>query len=239
MSILGTTGIHMRYVASASQLQLPNDQTGYTIAFPGGGYVQLQSNMAASMNLDWVLGLGANLDKELQNTVPSASIYHPYIATAGERGPFVNAEARASFIGLNQHMGYFDLVRSVVEGLGFAVRDCFEALGELPAEIRLTGGAAKSVSVQHILASVMNRPVRSVEYAEAAAAGAAMIASVKHGYFDSVDACVQQWLADPTGSAVQPTKEHTDHYDAQFQTYLHYRKTQPEIWSGLAAVRHD
>ena len=51
MTLSGTTGIHMRYTESADRVVLPARPSGYTIAFPGGGFVQLQTNMAATLNL--------------------------------------------------------------------------------------------------------------------------------------------------------------------------------------------
>jgi len=256
MSILGTTGIHMRYAGGVDKLELPRDKTGYTIAFPGGGFVQLQTNMAATLNLDWLLSLGceatqslghsasldhfyAVLDKNLGDTTTVSALYHPYIASAGERGPFFNTDARASFIGLDQQSGFYSLARSVIEGLAFAARDCFEALGELPEEIRLTGGAAKSVAIRQIFASVMNRPVREVEQDESAAAGAAMMAAVNRGCFPSIDACVEQWLGDALGATTSPDQTTIAHYRMKYQIYLDYRKRQPSTWSALSALRDN
>ncbi len=256
MTILGTTGIHMRYAGATEQLQLPSEKTGYTIAFPGGGFVQLQSNMAATLNLDWILNLGCDvirsmghsieisdlyhsLDDNLLNTKPLAAIFHPYIASAGERGPFVNADARASYIGLDQSCGYYDMVRCVIEGLGLAARDCYEALGELPAEIRITGGAVKSKAIQQIVASIMNRPVSAVDQSEAGAAGAVMIATVKHGIYKDIDDCARQWLGSSISAPVQPLKSHTQHYEKLYQVYLKYRTSQSATWSNLATLRTE
>ncbi len=50
---------------------------------------------------------------------------------------------RAGFIGLSSRDRFPELVRSVVEGLGMATRDCYAAMGEMPAELRITGGAAR------------------------------------------------------------------------------------------------
>ncbi len=256
MTILGTTGIHMRYAGTAQDIQLPAEKTGYTIAFPGGGFVQLQSNMAATLNLDWILNLACDvirsaghnielpelyesLNKNLNTTAPLAAIFHPYIASAGERGPFVNADARASFIGLEQSHSFYDMVRCVVEGLGFAARDCYEALGELPAEIRITGGAAKSAAIQQIFASIMNRPVTVIEQPEAGAAGAVMIATVKHGFYKDINTCVDQWLGDAVSEPVHPEIEHTRHYEQLYQLYLTFRKSQVNNWSDIATLRNQ
>ncbi len=255
MTIMGTTGIHMRYAGSADDIQLPVQKTGYTIAFPGGGYVQLQTNMAATLNIDWILNLGAGvlkahghqinvdtllhtLDEHALKAKPGAALYHPYISSAGERGPFFNTSARASFDGLDQSTAYYDLVRSVIEGMCFAARDCYQQLGEIPAEVRLTGGAAKSVAVKTILASILNRPVRVTELNESGAAGAAMIATMQHGVYDSLESCAQTWLDDNLGKATLPDSSLVPQYDELFTTYLASRKNKMSngIWEQLSSI---
>ena len=125
----------------------------------------MQTNMAAALNIDWALRLAADLmagtghaiafsdlvshiEPWLAASQPGAVLYHPYISEAGERGPFVNANARAGFIGLSSGHRFPDLLRAVVEGLGIAARDCYAAMGALPSELRLTGGAARSRSLR-------------------------------------------------------------------------------------------
>ena len=124
------------------------------------------------------------LDERILAARPAAALYHPYISPAGERGPFIDSRARASFAGLDHDAGYHDLVRAVYEGLALAARDCYASMGPIPDEIRLGGGAARSSALRRIMASVLNRPIRVVDRPEAGAAGAAMMAAVKHGYFD-------------------------------------------------------
>jgi len=255
MTIMGTTGIHMRYAGAAEHIQLPTQKTGYTIAFPAGGFVQLQTNMAATLNIDWILDMGVDilgsqghkttiddmlliLDEHISSTEPSGVLYHPYISNAGERGPFFDTNARASFEGLERSSGYFDLVRSVIEGMCFAARDCYESLGEIPAQVRLTGGAAKSVSIQNILASILNRPVQTTEMQESGAAGAVMIATVQHGVFDSMSSCAQTWLDAKLGETVLPDSSKIKYYDAMFTVYQASRQNRIDngIWDQLVAV---
>ena len=161
MTLTGTAGIHMRYTESADKVVLPEQPSGYTIAFPGGGIVQLQTNMAATLNIDWILDIARDvlasrgidtdtedlfdgLDERILEARPGAALYHPYISPAGERGPFIDSQARASFAGLDQSVGYHDLVRATYEGLALAARDCYLSMGRIPDEIRLGGGAAQS-----------------------------------------------------------------------------------------------
>ena len=58
-----------------------------------------------------------DIDQHILEIPPSNIIFHPFISSAGERSPFINSDARASFVGLNSQHGYFDLMRSVFEGL--------------------------------------------------------------------------------------------------------------------------
>ena len=254
MTLTGTTGIHMRYTGSADKIVLPEQPSGYTIAFPGGGFVQLQTNMAATLNIDWILDVGREvlaahgvdtdavnlfdgLDERILAATPAAALYHPYISPAGERGPFIDSRARASFAGLDQGAGYHDLVRAVYEGLALAARDCYASMGRIPDEIRLGGGAAQSLALRRILASVLNRPVRVADRPEAGAAGAAMIAAVKHGYFDDVASCTAQWVTPSIGEAVQPDPELAVLYDGLFEAYLAARDASRTVWRRLADLR--
>lgn len=255
MTIMGTTGIHMRYAGSAAEVQLPEQNTGYTIAFPGGGFVQLQTNLAATINIDWVLNLAveaitaqsyeitrddilSTLDSHIENTTAGSVLYQPYISNAGERGPFFNTNARASFEGLDNSTGYYDLVRSVIEGMCLAARDCYESLGDIPAEVRLTGGASQSKAIQGILASVLNRPVRVTEIQESGSAGAAMIAAMQQGLYDNLSSCASVWLDDKLGEPVHPSTALAAHYNALFGVYLSKRKNQINsgLWEQLATI---
>ena len=129
-SIVGSTGMHMRFVPDAPSLRLGPEPSGYTMPFPVPGSVaQMQSNMAATLNIDWVVDrareaaelLGhpfdrkttlATLDARVLDAKPAAALYHPYIHEAGERGPFVDVNARAQFTGLSMRTSFLDLVRA-------------------------------------------------------------------------------------------------------------------------------
>ena len=191
---------------------LNDSSSGYTIAMPvPGAFAQLQSNMAATLNIDWLVGLArdvlagagsipareelmAALDRWVAASRPASLIYQPYISLAGERGPFVDPNARAGFIGLSLDHGFADLARAVLEGLAFAARDCFEAMGPVPDEIRLSGGAARSRSLRQIFGAVTRSGTRTSAREEAGAAGAAMTAAVCLGVYPSMDACSADWV---------------------------------------------
>ncbi|MEM0906139.1 MAG: FGGY-family carbohydrate kinase [Pseudomonadota bacterium] len=254
LSVLGSTGVHMRFVPDADGVVAGDNPSGYVIPFPGKALGQLQTNMAATLNIDWMLGLATEilaaegvqrtqaelldgLDERVIAAKPGAALFHPYITLAGERGPFADPRARASFTGIDQSVGWFDLVRAVYEGLAFAARDCYAAMGPTPSEIRMSGGAARSKTLRSILAAVLNRPIRTVSRAEAGAAGAAMIAAVQQGLYSSLDACVEEWVMPLLNAPEAPDPHLVSFYDALFPRYVETRHALAPTWSTLASTR--
>ncbi|WP_235919095.1 FGGY-family carbohydrate kinase [Aureimonas psammosilenae] len=258
-SILGSTGMHMRYVKSAKDVVLNESRSGYVMLLPDGqSAAQIQSNMAATLNIDWMLDLACGilryegvergrkdlvrqLDERVLDARPVSALYHPYISEAGERGPFMDPFARAQFTGLQSDSGFYDLMRAVLEGLGFASRDCYEATGMVPREVRLTGGAARSKAMRLILASVLGRPIRTVEREEAGAAGAAMIAAVQAGLYPNIQAAAEAWVEPLVGPASEPDAALVPTYDEAFALYRELREKLQPCWARLAEIksRHE
>lgn len=253
-STIGSTGVHLRAVR-AEDVHLNEAGTGYVICLPIPGIVtQVQTNMAATLNLDWVLGIAAGIMSDMGQSVthrdlvahiegwlaqspPGRLVYHPYISDAGERGPFVNADARAGFVGLSASHRYPDLVRAVAEGLGMAMRDCYAAMGPLPSELRLTGGAARSKGLRGILSASLDAPVRVSDRDEAGAAGAAMMAAVAIGAYPDMEACIADWVTPLLGRAEPPDPDLVAAYQRLFPAFSAARQALPPAWDALAAAR--
>lgn len=254
-TIIGSTGMHMRLATSADAVTLNTEATGYTMPFPvPGHYAQMQSNMAATLNIDWLLDLArdllaaeglvrsrADLIRSLDEKVLGAKagelLFHPFISDAGERGPFVAHEACAQLIGLRSRHGYWDLMRAVMEGLAFASRDCYAAMGALPGEVRITGGAARSRALGAILGAVLECNVRVCSRGEAGAAGAAMIAAVATGLYPDMTACAEDWVRPYLNELQTPDPALSVHYSKMFPTYLDARLASRPVWKQLAALR--
>ena len=254
-SVVGSTGMHMRLAKSAADVALNADCTGYTMPFPAPGmYAQMQSNMASTLNIDWLIDLArgilaeagvprsradiiAGLDAQVLAARPAQILYHPYISEAGERGPFVDPSARASLIGLSQRHAFGDLARAVYEGLAFAARDCYGAMGAVPAEVRLTGGAARSKALRRITGAALNTKLRASAREEAGAAGAAMMAAVALGQYATMDDCVADWVTPLLGEAEAPDADLAALYAAQFPAYQRSRQALAPTWRALAQTR--
>lgn len=127
------------------------------------------------------------------------------------------------------------MMRSVYEGIAFAARDCYSAMGSIPKEIRITGGAARSKTLRLIMASVLNAKVHSVLREEAGAAGAAMIAAVQQKLFPDMTACANTWVEPHLGASTEPDESLVKRYDKIFPLYVEARKAMRPIWRGLGA----
>jgi erythritol kinase len=254
-TILGSTGMHMRLSRSAEDVVLNPGQSGYTMPFPASSMLaQMQSNMAASLNIDWISDLALQIlgqagvegskedilcgfDPAVQAAPSAAVVYHPYISRSGERGPFLDQNARAQFTGLSRDTTYAGLLRSVYEGLSMAARDCYTAMGGVPREVHIAGGVAKSQAMRRILASTLGAPIRTMNRQEVGAAGAAMMATVNLGLYTDMAACAAEWVDPYLGEVTMPDPALTAVYDELFTVYRSLRRAVQPAWNQLAQLQ--
>lgn len=124
-------------------------------------------------------------------TAPAGSeglIFLPYLS--GERTPHPDPEARGVFFGLTLRHGKAHMVRSVLEGVAYGLRDSLELMRGMGVEVRqvrASGGGANSPLWRQILADVFNSEIVLTNVTEGAAFGAALIAGVGVGLYGSVD----------------------------------------------------
>ncbi|MEL6585760.1 MAG: FGGY-family carbohydrate kinase [Pseudomonadota bacterium] len=254
-TIVGTTGVHISCKPEAAVQLNPDQRTGYVMLMPDRGIVaQLQTNMAGTMNIAWVLGLAEDVCKSLNIAIsrddllahmetwmgdsdPARLIYHPHVSEAGERGPFIDKDARANLIGFSMSHGFGDVMRAAVEGLSMAARDCYGAMGDVPSVVTLTGGAARSAALRATFANALGTSVQRSSRAEAGAAGAAMMAAVGIGAYADMRACIADWVL-PTLAAPEPYSPplHAKYNDL-FTLYQASRQSIQPTWHDLADFR--
>jgi xylulokinase len=115
----------------------------------------------------------------------------PYLA--GERTPHADPDARGAFTGLSVRHDRGALVRAVLEGVAYGLRDSLDLIVELggtPALGRVSGGGARSDLWLSIVASVLELPLERVAVDEGAAFGAAILGGVSAGVWPDVGAGV-------------------------------------------------
>ena len=254
-SVIGTTGMHIKMNNDARKMKLTKDVSGYTMVIPGfsNAVLRMHSNMSATLNLDWLaallaesaalFGVKSDIKESLKlvdaaaKSTPSADIFFlPYIES-GERGPFLNADARAQFSGIHSNIGVGQLARAVYEGLAFATRHCYEAFGGTPQEVRPIGGGARSRVLCETLANVLNARIRVNKCPEPGALGATMIAAVAVGRFADLRKACLAWVKPNFGPAQTSDESLRTHYDHLFSAYLLAVNSAPPVWDALAKAR--
>ena len=158
----------------------------------------------AAGSLRWfrdALAPGASFDEltgEAASWGPGAEgvTFLPYLQ--GERTPHADPDARGAFTGLSLRHDRAALVRAVLEGVAYGLRDSLELLRELgvtPEKGRASGGGARSRLWLEIVASALGLPVERTDVEEGSAYGAALLAGVAGGTFadarEAVAACVR------------------------------------------------
>jgi xylulokinase len=115
----------------------------------------------------------------------------PYLT--GERTPHADPHARACWIGLSLRHGRSHMIRSIMEGATYAMRDSLEVINSMNIpirEIRLSGGGARSDFWRQMQADVYGRRVSVINAEEGPAYGAALLAAAGTGRYKSVvEAC--------------------------------------------------
>src|SRR5438093_5181294 len=120
-----------------------------------------------------------------------------------------------------------------------AARDCYVALGGVPRETRLTGGATRSRALKLMLASALGANVRTVAREEAGAAGAAMMAAAQQGIYPDMASCAAAWVDPLLGAAVEPDRTLAKSFEAAFPLYVETRELMRPVWRSLQASKTE
>jgi xylulokinase len=155
----------------------------------------------------------------------------PYLT--GERTPYPDPNARGVFFGLTLRHGKAHMTRAVLEGVSYGLLDSLElmrALGLSIEQVRASGGGARSSLWRQILADVFNAEIVTVNVTEGAAYGAALLAGVGAGVYDSVSAAC--------AAAIQLTgqTEPGPVVPIYADYYPHYRALYPALAPEFAAI---
>jgi xylulokinase len=169
-------------------------------AIPGRWHV-MGVTQAAGLSLRWFRDqFGASGDDgrdpyELLSEEASAAppgcnglLFTPYLM--GERTPHMDPRARGALVGLTASHTRADVIRAILEGVAFSLRDTFSIFGEMNVpvkRVRLGGGGARSALWRQIQADIYGQDVEVVEAEEGAAYGAALLAGVGARIWPSVD----------------------------------------------------
>ena len=165
----------------------------------------------------------------------------PYLL--GERAPIWDPTARATFFGLGRNHGRGDLIRAVLEGVGYSVLDIadrLESMGVTIERVSASGGLARLDVVNQIKSDMLGVPVSITEELETTALGAALIAGVTTGVWASIDDATEQCVRRST--VFEPVPARTSMYRDFFGVYRQlYERLQPlfEVRERLIAAHGE
>jgi xylulokinase len=133
------------------------------------------------------------MDQEAEKVEACCSglTYLPYMM--GERTPHLDPNARGVFFGLSAKHTKADMLRAVMEGVVYSLKDCLEIIKEMGvdiSEVRASGGGGKSRLWRQMQADVFGTDITTINSSEGPALGVALLAGVGTGVYGSVaEAC--------------------------------------------------
>ena len=179
---------------------LPGQWTGMGVTLSAGSSLKWFRDRLGGLETALASDLGASayalLGEQARRSPPGANglIFLPYLQ--GERAPHADPHARAGFIGLTSGHEKADLIRAVMEGVAYSLRDVLSLIiqaGINPSRVNASGGGSSSPLWRQILADVFDREVTTLDFSEdAGAIGAAIVAGVKVGIWSSAESAVQK-----------------------------------------------
>lgn len=130
------------------------------------------------------------LNKEASLSKPGCEglIYLPYLM--GERTPHLDPFAKGVFFGLTSRHKKNDMLRAIMEGVGYSLKDCMDVINEMGVivdEVRASGGGGKSQLWRQIQADMFNTEVATINSSEGPSLGVAILALVGIGAYSSVE----------------------------------------------------
>jgi xylulokinase len=177
------------------------------------------------------------MDKEAAQSPIGANrlLYLPYLM--GERTPHLDANARGVFFGLSAIHRKRDLLRAVMEGVTYSLRDCLEVFREMQISVdsmMACGGGGSSPLWRQMLADLFACPIQTAQSKEGPALGAAILAMVGTGAYRSVpEACAAIVRTD---KICTPNADAVPVYEQYYQLYRKIYPALKEQYQALAAL---
>jgi xylulokinase len=157
----------------------------------------------------------------LASAVPPGSnglVFLPYLT--GERTPHLDPQASGAFIGLTARHSLAHLVRAVMEGVVFSMRDGLEimrGLGLLIDQIRITGGGGRSPLWRQLQTDIYGSETVTLAAEEGPAFGSALLAGVGASVYTNVEEAVSRCVS--TTGKTEPIQENVRRYTGIYSIY--------------------
>lgn len=248
---IGTSGVVFAHTDKLSIDPFGRVHT-FCCAVPGAWHV-MGVTLAAGQSLKWYRDNFCDADKreaDKQGVDPydlmtaeaaktpigsNRLIYLPYLM--GERTPHLDPDCRGAFVGLSGMHTRYDLVRAVMEGVTFSLRDCAEILRGMGVQsdvILACGGGGSSAFWRQMMADILGCPVATTISKEGPALGVAILAGVGAGLYPSVPEACRKIVG--VNASQAPVAEHVAEYDKFYEIYRGLYPALKDSWHKLAEL---
>lgn len=233
-AVVGTSGVVFAYTDKVTIDRQGRVQT-FCHAIPGTWHVMGVTN-GAGLSFRWLRDNLCDLEKLLAEKLEKdpyefmtleaekaeagclGLIYLPYLM--GERTPHLNTRAKGVLFGMSAIHEKHHIIRAFMEGVSYSLKDCLAIIKDMGIEagsIRLSGGGARSGLWRGILCDIFNTKVSTVNSKEGPALGAAILAAVGAGLYESIgeacEACIKEV------SNREPSADTTEIYNDFYNIY--------------------
>ena len=249
-SIIGTAALHEMVLDKPLQ---DNIKAGMTVTHVmENRWLRLMASLAGTPNLNWLIEtFGKNLANEANATgqnlyayieslikdVPIGArgvLYHPYLLAGGERAPFTDARARASFTGLSVTHGLVEIIRAVYEGVAYAMLDCYHHMPLKIKRVTLCGGGANSLFWSQMFSDVLGADIVTVHGEELGAKGAIMNNAVVQGIYRDYNEAASNMVT--VNRVYHPDLKKHEEYMKFYELYKKTYQLIAETWKIRSSI---
>ncbi len=206
---------------------------GLSLKWFRDNFCQDEMNTAKMMEVDPYVLMDQEADKVC--TGSNGLLYLPYLM--GERTPHLDAYARGVFFGLSAKHEKRDMIRSVMEGVTYSLRDCMEIIKEMGvsvSEIRASGGGGKSKLWRQMQADIFGNAITTINSSEGPALGVALLAGVGTGVYKNVaEACD---TAIKVKNVQEPDMDKNKIYEKYYRLYNQLYRSLKNDYKDLADI---
>jgi len=165
-----------------------------SIAVAGSAVQWLRDNLG-------LIGSAAETAEVAASVADTGGVYF-VPAFSGLFAPHWDMRARGVIVGLTRYVTRAHLVRATLEAICYQTREVVEAMANdagLPlSSLRVDGGASRNDVLMQLQADILGVPVVRPTVSETTALGAAYVAGLAAGVWESLDAVAEQWAVDRT-----------------------------------------
>lgn len=251
-STIGTSGVVFAYTDNVSIDPKGRVHT-FCHAVPGTWHI-MGVTQAAGLSLQWMRNNFGGMERELashmgidpyvlmtgeaEKAKPGCDglIYLPYLM--GERTPHLDPYAKGIFFGLSAKHERREMIRAVMEGVAYSLRDCLEIIREMNipvSEVRASGGGGRSPLWRQMQADMFHTSIATINSSEGPALGVALLAGVGAGVYRSVaEACD---AAIKVVHVQQPIDENVSVYDKYYEIYTALYSALKDSFRKVASIK--